>query len=387
MSLEAFVRAAGGVMGRAREGFGAGGLACDCPLAPVPPSTPPAGQGAAIDAHQSAAATLDTDAQRLAQQDIAGDTQLAAALTQSQSGRARMDAVIAAALADVEAMGLSTGTPQGKRALIEAVERRLLDTKTAVGEGTADAGTHAAASEATAAGYRGIGADPRPASPMPAQLPMSAMPMSAMPAMPMPAMGGGMPGMGGGLGSVMPTSALQGQRSRGGGADGETGRSGRAGGAAQIDRLALSQVRFARTAFPGGQAAYRGYIDDMLDRQGVTDPEARERWMTGFLTAARRESAYNPLAINLTDSNAQSSTGNAADMMPNRASRGGVQTIPSTFAAFHQAGTSTNIYDPVANLCAARNYLLYDPKYRVAADGSDLGRIAQFNPRSAARGY
>ena len=59
MSLEAFVRAAGGVMGRAREGFGAGGLACDCPLAPVPPSTPPAGQGAAIDAHQSAAATLD----------------------------------------------------------------------------------------------------------------------------------------------------------------------------------------------------------------------------------------------------------------------------------------------------------------------------------------
>ena len=213
MSLEAFVRAAGGVMGRAREGFGAGGLACDCPLAPVPPSTPPAGQGAAIDAHQSAAATLDTDAQRLAQQDIAGDTQLAAALTQSQSGRARMDAVIAAALADVEAMGLSTGTPQGKRALIEAVERRLLDTKAAVGEGTADAGTHAAASEATAAGYRGIGADPRPASPMPAQLPMSAMPMSAMPAMPMPAMGGGMPGMGGGLGSVMPTSALQGLRS------------------------------------------------------------------------------------------------------------------------------------------------------------------------------
>jgi SLT domain-containing protein len=63
-----------------------------------------------------------------------------------------------------------------------------------------------------------------------------------------------------------------------------------------------------------------------------------------------------------------------------------VQTIPSTFAAFHQAGTSTNIYDPVANLCAARNYLLFDPKYRVAADGSDLGRIAQFNPRSAARG-
>ena len=161
----------------------------------------------------------------------------------------------------------------------------------------------------------------------------------------------------------------------------------RGGGSAQIDRLALSQVRFHRGGFPGGQEAYRGYINDMLDLQGVTDPQARERWMTGFLTAARRESSFNPLAINLVDSNATSSTGNAADMMPNRASRGGVQTIPSTFAAFHQAGTSTNIYDPVANLCAARNYLLFDPKYRVAADGSDLGRIAQFNPRSAARGY
>jgi hypothetical protein len=91
-----------------------------------------------------------------------------------------MDAVIAAAIADVEAMGLSTGTPQGKQALIEAIERRLLDTKAAVGEGTADAGTHAAASEATAAGYRGIGTDPRAGlTPMSTPMPMSGMPMRA----------------------------------------------------------------------------------------------------------------------------------------------------------------------------------------------------------------
>ena len=44
MSVEAFVRAAGGVMGRAREGFGSGaGAVCDCPLAPAPPT--PAGPG------------------------------------------------------------------------------------------------------------------------------------------------------------------------------------------------------------------------------------------------------------------------------------------------------------------------------------------------------
>lgn len=387
MSMEAFVRAAGGVMGRAREGFGAGaGMACDCPLAPAPPSPAPPGQGAAIDAHRDAATALSTDAARLAQQDTAADTQLAAAAAQTHTGRRRMDAVIAAAISDVEAMGLSTGTPQGKAALIEAIERRLRDTKATVGEGTADAGTHAAASEATAAGYRGIGADPRTAL-MSTQMPMSPMPMAGMGGGGMPQMGGGMPSMG-----AMPSmgggvGALQSLLKHGAAPDGESPRAARAGGSAQIDKLAASQVRFERVAFRGGQDAYRGYINEMLDLQGVTDPAARQRWMTGFLTAARRESSFNPLAINLNDINATSSTGHAADMMPNKASRGGVQTIPSTFAAFHQAGTSTNIYDPVANLCAARNYLMFDPKYRVADDGSDLGRIAQFNPRSAARGY
>ena len=213
---------------------------------------------------------------------------------------------------------------------------------------------------------------------------MSAM-MPAMGAM--PAMGGGGPGALQGLSSLVGGSGLHNALQRGAGPDGESSRSSVRAGRAQIDKLAASQVQFQRVAFRAGQDAYRGYINEMLDIQGVTDPAARQRWMTGFLTAARLESSFNPLAINLTDINATSSTGNAADMMPNRASRGGVQTIPSTFAAFHQAGTSTNIYDPVANLCAARNYLLFDPKYRVAADGSDLGRIAQFNPRSAAKGY
>ena len=34
-----------------------------------------------------------------------------------------------------------------------------------------------------------------------------------------------------------------------------------------------------------------------------------------------------------------------------------MQTIPSTFAANHMGGTSTNIYDPVASMGAAVNYL------------------------------
>ena len=374
MSLDAFIRAAGGVMGSAREGFGVGDvIGLDFPLPPVPPTAPPAGVGAAADAHEAATEDLVTDAQRLAQQDTAGDAVLAAAVSQSQGGRMRMDKVIASAIADVEAMGLSTSTPQGKQALIEAIGRHLRETKATVGEGTADAGTHAAASEATAAGYRGIGMQ---------GVPGGAMPMGGMPSM------GGMPGIGsgGGMPSMGALSGLSGLLAPSANPSSDSGgRTSAHGGSAKIDKLAPSEVQFHRKAFPGGEAAYRGYINKMLDTQGVTDPKARDRWMTGYLTAARRESSFNPLAINLHDSNATSSTGNAADMMPNRASRGGVQTIPSTFAAYHQAGTSNNIYDPVANLCASRNYLM--ARYGVAADGSDLGKIAQFNPNSAPRGY
>jgi hypothetical protein len=59
------------------------------------------------------------------------------------------------------------------------------------------------------------------------------------------------------------------------------------------------------------------------------------------------ESSGNPNAINLWDSN-------AAKGDP---SRGLMQTIGATFNAYHVAGTSTNIYDPLANICAALNYI------------------------------
>lgn len=59
-----------------------------------------------------------------------------------------------------------------------------------------------------------------------------------------------------------------------------------------------------------------------------------------------RESSGNPQAINLTDSN-------AAAGIP---SKGLLQVIDPTFQAYHVSGTSTNIYDPVANITAACNY-------------------------------
>ncbi|MFD0034731.1 transglycosylase SLT domain-containing protein [Streptomyces sp. NPDC055059] len=59
-----------------------------------------------------------------------------------------------------------------------------------------------------------------------------------------------------------------------------------------------------------------------------------------------RESSGNPQAINNWDIN-------AINGIP---SKGLLQVIPPTFAAYHVPGTSWNIYDPVANITAAANY-------------------------------
>ncbi|MFF6998751.1 transglycosylase SLT domain-containing protein [Streptomyces sp. NPDC008313] len=59
-----------------------------------------------------------------------------------------------------------------------------------------------------------------------------------------------------------------------------------------------------------------------------------------------RESSGNPMAINDWDIN-------AINGIP---SKGLLQVIPPTFAAYHVNGTSSNIYDPVANITAAANY-------------------------------
>ena len=59
-----------------------------------------------------------------------------------------------------------------------------------------------------------------------------------------------------------------------------------------------------------------------------------------------RESSGNPQAINLWDINARNG-------IP---SKGLLQVIDPTFKRFHVAGTSWNIYNPVANITAACNY-------------------------------
>ncbi|WP_460700745.1 transglycosylase SLT domain-containing protein, partial [Nocardia thraciensis] len=58
------------------------------------------------------------------------------------------------------------------------------------------------------------------------------------------------------------------------------------------------------------------------------------------------ESSGNPNAINNWDSNAAKGT----------PSKGLMQTIDPTFQANHVQGTSTNVYDPVANIAAGIKY-------------------------------
>jgi SLT domain-containing protein len=59
---------------------------------------------------------------------------------------------------------------------------------------------------------------------------------------------------------------------------------------------------------------------------------------------------------------------------------------PGTFAANHQPGTSTNIYDPVANIAASMNRMLRH--YGVNPDGSDLHiKVQQTDPNRPAHGY
>ncbi|MFD7864328.1 transglycosylase SLT domain-containing protein [Streptomyces sp. NPDC059783] len=66
----------------------------------------------------------------------------------------------------------------------------------------------------------------------------------------------------------------------------------------------------------------------------------------GIYRNIMRESTGNPQAINNWDSNAAAGT----------PSKGLLQVIQPTFDAYHVAGTSLDIYDPVANITAACNY-------------------------------
>lgn len=118
----------------------------------------------------------------------------------------------------------------------------------------------------------------------------------------------------------------------------------------------VSQVDFSRPPdMTLSDEELNACMDEVLYRAGITDEEAAGKWRTVLKMIAEHESNFNPAAGNDWDSNAVGGT--QADGLPAQSSRGLMQTIPATFAANHMGGTSTNIYDPVASMGAAVNYL------------------------------
>ena len=118
--------------------------------------------------------------------------------------------------------------------------------------------------------------------------------------------------------------------------------------------LPIGAVRYEKAYAPGH---VRQRIAAALDHLGITDPAARRNWIRGYETLVARESGGRASAVGL------------------GLARGIAQTIPDTFARFHQAGTSTNIYDPVANICASMNYVIH--RYGVHRNGDNLAAMVQ----------
>ncbi|MFJ7775782.1 transglycosylase SLT domain-containing protein [Streptomyces yangpuensis] len=113
------------------------------------------------------------------------------------------------------------------------------------------------------------------------------------------------------------------------------------------------QVKAATAAAPAVKAAAKpaasyannldGWIRESLD---VMAKHGIPGTYNGIHRNVMRESSGNPKAINLWDINARNG-------IP---SKGLLQVIDPTFKAYHVPGTSTDSYDPVANITAACNY-------------------------------
>lgn len=155
-------------------------------------------------------------------------------------------------------------------------------------------------------------------------------------------------------------------------------------------KISTGQIDFAgKGAYASGESSCRAYIQQACQIMGL-DPTF---WVPGGLTIASRETAYNASQwqINTTDSNAKNVSGlfgggNAPDGYKGQCSRGMMQCIPQTFAAYHAAGTSLRIYDPVASAGAAFNYIM--DVYGVSRSGSNLtAKVQQADPNRPARGY
>ena len=122
----------------------------------------------------------------------------------------------------------------------------------------------------------------------------------------------------------------------------------------------------------------RNFAYQACDKTGVP-----RTWVDGMSNGANlmtlivRESSYNSNAVNNSDSNATGPY--MSDGSRENCSRGLCQTIPGTFAGYHEEGTPNRIYDPLANICAAINY--------IRSRYGSISNVQQANPNLPPRGY
>ncbi|MEV7977502.1 transglycosylase SLT domain-containing protein [Streptomyces sp. NPDC086519] len=114
-------------------------------------------------------------------------------------------------------------------------------------------------------------------------------------------------------------------------------------GATAASAATSSTTTAASTTLAGYPNNLDGWIRESL---AIMSEKHIPGTYNGIYRNVMRESSGNPRAINLWDSN-------AAAGIP---SKGLLQVIAPTFNTYHVAGTSFDIYDPVANITAACNY-------------------------------
>jgi SLT domain-containing protein len=397
MLLEAFVRASGAAMGLARDSFCldvgpvAGLGSTSGPSATLAAAV--SGSGQAASAFNNESNVVDGQVSALGEQNLAANSDLVSALAAAGAGRDQMDSVIAAALADINCLAAATTTLAGQQALVNALALRLEQTWQALTNGSADASTRAASSAQVAAAYSGLGRYPvaglAPTSPISSTAAVSLMaatsPTQSVPMLTAETMvaNQSLLSEAAQLSSMEQQSASNSVDKSAALTSATTDKGSNTDKGSKAAAIPVSAVSYDRGGFAGGRATYENYINQTLDLMGITDKTARNNWMNGLLVGVLRESAYNPSAVNGWDSNAHGVA--MPDGFPSGSSRGGLQTIPTTFAAHHQPGTSTNIYNPVANTAAAMNYLM--SRYHVLRDGSNLSVVHQFNPNDAPEGY
>ena len=384
MSLQGLVDATATALGGAREMYGPAATATGLPstsglqslktdLGVAVDSAPMTWRGAGGGGYQlsggKGVAALDS----VVGADGQVSPQVVAASNESRNGRSGMNTVVSDTRSGVNAIAPSTDTPAGKQVLVNHLEGQLDRAKALLTKSEQRNIAMASMIRAAGGGYGGGmpmgGAGMTMGGGMPMGAPMGASPLSAL---------SGLNGLSGlKIPGLSPASA------RGGSRGGLAARG--AAPPSSAAKIPVGEVSFAgRGTFRSGPAAMSEAINAALDARGVTDPVARKRWHDGYMTLTQRESGHGANVVNLGDSNAHGAQ--MPDGAPANSSRGPAQCIPGTFAGFHQPGTSTSIYEPVANIAASMNYVM--DEYGVSPDGSNLAaRVAQANPKAASLGY